>query len=275
MLVQCLTLIFSALCLCMLGVVLYFKRMCMVANSLSHTTLLGVILAYLILGQSIQELSLNPLSLFIGALLSSFLTLFLQKICQRVLKAQDASIGFIFTLLFAVSILLISVFAKHTHISQEVIMGSLEFVQSQELGLSIFLFIILAAFLFVFYSPTRAASFDKEFFALSFRRSWLFEFVLIMITSLVITLCFRMIGVVAILGFLTAPVFIAKLVARSFVSLILIAALCSISSSLFCFVSSRILYQLFYLALPINALVVVFMSLLYLFIKEKNLILKF
>jgi manganese/zinc/iron transport system permease protein len=261
--IQCSTLVLLALCLSLLGVVLYFKRLCMVANALSHTSLLGVIAAYLILGQSVEVLSLNTSALVCGALLSSFLTLFLQKVCQKALKAQDASSGFVFTSLFALSILLVSLYAKHTHLAQEVIMGSLEFVGVGELSLSFVLFIAIALLLLVFYQPTRIACFDKEFFALTLRRSWLFEMLFLTCTSLVITLSFRMIGLVAILGFLTAPIFIAKLTARSFKEIILISCTSALVASLLAVVISFLTLEFFDVALATSALIVLILALIF------------
>ena len=257
----CLTLVFLSLALSLLGTILYFKRLCMMANALSHTSLLGVMITYIFLGQSIVGLQIQGPVLIIASLISSFLTLFLQNICEKALKAKDASCGFVFTFLFAISIVLVSLWARHTHLAQEVLMGSLEFVTKSDMYLSLWVLVLLALLSTLFFTPTKDGCFDKDFFSITFKRAWIHELMLLFSTSIILTLSFRMIGLVAILGFLTGPVFIAKRVAGTFFSVIMIAMSISAVAGLLAFFIGEMAFEWYGVALPTSSLIVVLFSL--------------
>src|SRR5579863_3220866 len=106
------------------------KRMSMFANSLSHTTLLGIAGAFLFAsywwGSGMTDLS----TLLMGALLSAILTAGLTEILSRVFRlAPDASIGLSFTTLFAIGVILVSVFTRDAHLSTEAVTGNCDALQ--------------------------------------------------------------------------------------------------------------------------------------------------
>jgi manganese/zinc/iron transport system permease protein len=78
----------------LIGPFLVLKKMTMFANSLSHTILLGIALAFLVGGGQ----ALGGVHLLVGAFFAAFLTAFLTEGLIRYFKLQeDASIGLVFT----------------------------------------------------------------------------------------------------------------------------------------------------------------------------------
>src|SRR5690625_1076996 len=85
-----------------IGCFLIVRRMAMLSDGISHTVLLGIVLAYLISN------SLAPIYMFFGALAIGILTaFFVQYLTNRGLET-DASIGIVFTSLFALGVFLVS-----------------------------------------------------------------------------------------------------------------------------------------------------------------------
>ncbi|KUJ74050.1 iron ABC transporter [Thiomicrospira sp. XS5] len=108
----------------MVGVFLVLRRMSLLGDAISHSVLLGIVLAYLAVG------SRSVVAMMIGATAIGLLTAWLSNTLHRVSKLQtDASIGIIFTWFFAVGVILISVYAGQVDLDQEcVLYGEIAFV---------------------------------------------------------------------------------------------------------------------------------------------------
>ena len=111
------------------GSFLVLKKMTMLANALSHTSLLGIVIAYLILlpfapsgKENLHGISIQ--ALLVASILTALLTTCLtQGFTQKMRLQEDASIGLVFTTLFALGVVLITCFTKNAHIGVEAIMG--------------------------------------------------------------------------------------------------------------------------------------------------------
>src|SRR6478752_4292588 len=91
----------------LLGCYLILRRMAMVGDAISHAVLPGIVLAFLISG------SRQTIPMLIGAGLLGILTTFLIEFLHKKARLQeDASIGVTLTWLFALGVILISVFAN-------------------------------------------------------------------------------------------------------------------------------------------------------------------
>src|SRR5690625_4909674 len=107
----------------LVGVFLILRRMAMMADAISHTVLLGIVLAYLVTRQ------LNGVYMFIGAVLAGLLTAFLVQWFHSRGVQQDASIGIVFTTLFAIGVILISTSVGNVHLDVEhALMGEITFI---------------------------------------------------------------------------------------------------------------------------------------------------
>ncbi|HRJ76152.1 MAG TPA: metal ABC transporter permease, partial [Anaerolineales bacterium] len=107
----------------LVGVFLILRRMAMMSDAISHTVLLGIVLAFFVT-KSIT----SPL-LLIGAALMGVLTVSLVELLNRTqLVKEDTSIGLVFPALFSIAVILISRFAGDVHIDNDaVLLGELAF----------------------------------------------------------------------------------------------------------------------------------------------------
>ena len=141
-----------------LGPFLVLKKMTMFANSLSHTILLGVILSFLITGGVLFDAS----NLLVGAFLASLMTAFFTGGLVKIFRLQeDASIGLVFTALFSLAIVLVTVYTKNIHISLEVVVGNVDILSSKDLKLTLALLCMNLAFITIFYKQFQLTSFDR------------------------------------------------------------------------------------------------------------------
>ena len=108
----------TAVSCALLGVFLVLKNMAMVADALSHTVLLGIVLGYFIAGD------LDSPILFVGAALFGVMTVYaIEYVVNKFAIQSDAATGLVFTLLFALAIILISKYARNVHLDVDVVLS--------------------------------------------------------------------------------------------------------------------------------------------------------
>lgn len=105
------------------GVFLVLRGMSMMSDSITHTILLGIVLAFFIT----HDLS-SPL-LILGAALTGVVTVWItESINSTGLVSEDSAIGIVFPLLFSIAIILISRYAGSVHLDTDsVLLGELAF----------------------------------------------------------------------------------------------------------------------------------------------------
>lgn len=224
----------------LVGTFLVLRRMTMLANSLSHTILMGIVIAYFLSmastsadseqgahhAASMQMLLLA--SLFMG-LLTTFLTEFLTKTGKL---QEDASTGIVFTSLFALGVILVTMLTRDAHIGTEAVMGNADALHRDDLfwvyaiaGLNLLLFIL-------FFKEFKLTTFDSGLaYALGFS-PLLFNYLLMTQVSATTMSSFRAVGVLLVLAFMTGPVLAARLLTNSLKTLllwaVLLGSLCSL-----------------------------------------------
>lgn len=105
------------------GCFLILRKMAMLADAISHTVLLGIVLAFLVTH------SLDGIYMFIGATIVGLLTAFFVQLLDSSGVQSDAAIGVVFTSLFAVGVILISLFAGNAHLDVDhALMGEITFI---------------------------------------------------------------------------------------------------------------------------------------------------
>jgi manganese/zinc/iron transport system permease protein len=122
--VGCLVAISGAL----LGTFLLLRKMSLTSDALSHTILLGIVAAFLIMVNVFHQTpDLSSPWLIVGAALAGVGTVILTELIYKSgLVKQDAALGLAFPLLFAVSIILISRYVDNIHLDQDaVIVGEI------------------------------------------------------------------------------------------------------------------------------------------------------
>src|SRR5436190_10930320 len=105
-----------------IGCYLILQGMALLGDAISHTVLLGIVIAFLATGQ------VSGLAMLVGATLTGLLTTVLIEALHSTSRVkEDAAIGIVFTSLFALGVVLLSAFAGKAHIdTQHVLFGQLE-----------------------------------------------------------------------------------------------------------------------------------------------------
>lgn len=240
---------------------LVLKRMTMFANALSHTILLGVALAFLIAGAA----SFNLLILLVGALIASLLTAFCTGALIRLFRLQeDASIGLVFTALFALGITVVTLYTKNVHLGIESVLGNVDLLQPSDLFLALFLCALNGLALLFFYRRWQLMSFDANF-AKHMRMTG--SFLLLFLTSTTCVGAFRAVGVLLVLAFLVGPFLTARLFCHRLPTLLLLTPLLGIAASIAGVLISRCCFEFWGLALSTGGIVTTLIGLIYLFSK--------
>jgi manganese/zinc/iron transport system permease protein len=105
----------------LLGAFMLLRRQSLTTDAISHTVLLGIVVAFLVMVYGFgMEPDLSSPWLIIGAALAGMATVVLTEVIQRSgLVKSDAALGLTFPLLFAVSILLIARYASNVHLDAD------------------------------------------------------------------------------------------------------------------------------------------------------------
>lgn len=108
----------------LLGTFLLLRGMALTSDAISHTVLLGIVVAFMVMTQLLnQEPNLSSPWLIIGAAGAGVATVVLTELIYRSgLVRQDAALGLAFPLLFAVSIILVSRFVDDVHLDEDAVM---------------------------------------------------------------------------------------------------------------------------------------------------------
>lgn len=240
------------------GTFLVLKRMQMLANSLSHTALLGIVGAFLLFGGDKETLYLNIPALMGAALLMGLVTVGVTHFLTHVVKLQeDASLGMAFTSLFALGIIAVTVLTRSAHIGQEAVMGNVDALHVTDLKLVgiVLLFNILTVALF--YKELVITSFDPVFSKTIAISPALFSMLLMAEASLSIIGSFRSTGVLMVLAFLVIPPITARFYSPRLKTQLIAAASLGALASLIGVFLARHLLSVFGILVSTSALVVV------------------
>jgi manganese/zinc/iron transport system permease protein len=279
--VQVLVLSLLAVASALVGVFLVLKRMTMLANSLSHTILLGIVIAYLVMIPFIAEserhaYSLSIHVLFIASLLTGLITTVLTQLLTHFLKLQeDASTGLVFTTLFALGLVLVTIFTRNTHLGTEAIMGNVDALHVHDLKLILWIVLFDFVVIALFFKEFKMTAFDGNFAYTQGRSSSLFNYLLMVLTSATVIGAFRAVGVLLVLAFLVGPVLTARLFVDRLKKLLLLAVAIGVGAALISVALARHLLSVYHLPLSTSGLVatvlgaIYFMSLLFCYCKHR------
>lgn len=223
----------------LLGSFLILRRMTMLANSLSHTILLGIVIAYLLFGYTL-DLKVMGFAALISALLTAFLTEGLVKLFRL---NEDASIGLVFSTLFALGIVLITTMTRNAHIGSEIIMGNLDAVKLSDLKLTATVFALNVGALLLLFRGYALTTFDAGFAKQIGISPRLFHYILMVQTALTSIAAFRAVGLVLVLALFVGPPLIAKLLTKRLKSMLLLSSLLSVVFALCSVALSRHFYN--------------------------------
>jgi len=194
------------------GAFLILRRMAMMADAISHTVLLGIVVAFLIT----RELSGGHM--LIGAMIAGLLTAVLVQWFHSRGVQQDASIGVVFTTMFAVGVILIATQVGNAHLDvKHALMGEITFVPWQTISLpwigempeATFMLsavtIVLLLVIIAFYKEWKITSFDPALAAsIGIPVVWM-HYLFMSLVSVTTVASFDAVGAIMVVAMLITP----------------------------------------------------------------------
>jgi manganese/zinc/iron transport system permease protein len=204
-------------------------------------------------------------SWLIGAgIISALITTFLSEQLQTRLGVHvDASIGMVFTFLFAVGIILVTAFTKSAHVGAELLMGNVDALQYQDLTFIGWISLVNCLFVLLFWRALFVSSFDPLFAKMCNLSNRRISYLVMLLVSITAIGAFRAVGVLLYLAFLVTPPLISRLYTYSLKTLVLFSALVAVLCSLVAVALARHLVSVFALPCSTASLVVTLLSLSY------------
>ncbi|TCD45844.1 metal ABC transporter permease [Streptococcus sp. X16XC17] len=211
----------------MIGSLLVLRNQSMLADAMSHSVLLGIVLGFFI-SNSLE----SPL-LVLGATFFGVLAVLAIDLLHSQKVNHDAATGLVFSFFFALAVILISLFARNVHLDVDmVLMGEVLFAPLHRMdifGISLSVSMIktgvtllLNSFFFAFfYRPLSLFLLDKTQARLTGLPVKKLQFLILLLVALTTVLSFDAIGSMTVIVFLVAPAMTALSWVGSFQQLLL------------------------------------------------------
>jgi len=219
-----------------LGCFIFLRNMALVGDALSHAILPGVVLGFLVAGQSV-------LAFFTGSVLAGLLAAAMITWIQTKVKSkEDAAIGVVFTTMFSLGVIGISILTKRegVHLDlKDFLFGNVLAITTQDLMLTalvgafvIFSSLSLYRYLFI-------STFDATLARAMGVSTKVIHYFLMLLLSFTVVACMQSVGVILVVGMLIMPASAAYTLTKRLPSMILIAAvigvLCTVGGFIIAF----------------------------------------
>ena len=212
-----------------LGVFMMLRKMSMTGDAISHAVLPGIVIGFFVSG------SQRSLEVIMGAgLLGILATLMIEGLRKKAKVQLDASIGITFTLLFAIGIILINLFAYKVDLDQEcVLYGEIAYLPIDlwitKSGLNLgpritwlaalnFLFVI--GFIYLLFKELILTSFDESFSSVIGINAKGVNLALMSMVSYTTVSSFESVGAILVVALLVVPPATAFLWTNSMIPLL-------------------------------------------------------
>lgn len=215
------------------GVFLVLRGTTMISDAITHTVLLGIVLAFFVT----EDLH-SPLLMF-GATAVGLITVWLIEVLQRTeLLSKDAAIGVVFPLFFSLAIILITQYAGDVHLDADVVlMGELSFApftrfifRGMDLGPKTLwtmgvILLINSVFIGLFFKELKLTTFDAAFAASIGISPVLVHYGLMTLVSLTAVGAYDSVGSILVVGFMVGPALTAYLLTNSLKKMLILSVL--------------------------------------------------
>lgn len=231
--------IFVSLASSILGVFLVLRKMSMQIDAISHTVLLGIVVAFMIV------LDLNSPFLIFGATLMGVFTVFLTEVFVKSKKTdEESATGVVFPLLFSIAVIMITLYFGGVHLDiDSVLLGKLEFavfeqitingvdIGPQMLYIMALVFILNLIFVKVFFKELKIVSFDYALAAsLGFLPS-VIHYLLMAFVSLTAVTAFNAVGSILVIALMIGPAATALLLTSDLKQTIIVSLIVGVLNS--------------------------------------------
>lgn len=220
------------------GAFLILRKMAMMADAISHTVLLGIVVAYLITS------SLSGIHMVIGAAIAGVFTTYLVQWLSSRGVQQDASMGVVFTTLFALGVILIATKVGNAHLDvKHALMGEIAFIPWNTVHVpfvgdiplaTLILLLVLFLVIFVmgvFYKEWKITTFDPGLAASIGIPVLAMHYLFMTLVSITTVAAFDAVGAVLVVAMLITPAASAYLWTDKLHVMVALSALFGVISS--------------------------------------------
>lgn len=224
----------------LVGNYLIVRRMALVGDAISHSVLPGIAIAFLI------SHSRGSAAMFTGAMIAGIITTILIELIHKKTRVkQDSAIGIAFTSLFAVGVILVSLYASKIDLDQEcVLYGEIAFV-SQDVPVQIanltlgpatvvrmgVVAVITILLIVIFYKELLVSSFDPGLASSLGINATIVHYALMSWLSVVVVSAFESVGAILVIAMLILPGATASLLTDRFPVIIILTIIDAAISS--------------------------------------------
>ena len=241
-------LIATAAACALLSPFLVLRKLSMVSDAISHSVLLGIVLAFFI----VKDVG-SPL-LIAGAALFGVITVFAVEFLSGTgLVKNDDAVGIVFPMFFALAVVLITKFARNVHLDTDIVlMGEVIIAplnRTEFLGIDLpkafvqmgILFIVNLLFIIIFFKELKITTFDKGFAKLAGFSSVALFYALMTLSSLTAVTAFDAVGAILVVSFLITPGAAAYLISKDLKVMIAISVGYAVINSIIGYVLSLLM----------------------------------
>ena len=241
-------LIATAAACALLSPFLVLRKLSMVSDAISHSVLLGIVLAFFI----VKDIG-SPL-LIAGAALFGVITVFAVEFLSGTgLVKNDDAVGIVFPMFFALAVVLITKFARNVHLDTDIVlMGEVIIAplnRTEFLGMDLpkafvqmgILFIVNLLFIIIFFKELKITTFDKGFAKLAGFSSVALFYALMTLSSLTAVTAFDAVGAILVVSFLITPGAAAYLISKDLKVMIAISVGYAVINSVLGYVLSLLM----------------------------------
>ncbi len=213
-----------ALCSSLLGVTLVLKRFSFIGDGLSHVAF-GAMAVAAVTGLTNRMAIVLPVTLLAAILLL--------RTGQNTKIKGDAAVAMISVGALAIGYMLMNVFPSSSNISGDVcstLFGSTSILtlRPADVTLCVIMAVVVLGIFLLFYNKIFAVTFDENFAQASGIQANLYNFIIAVVTAMIIVLAMNLVGSLLISALIIFPALSAMRVFKSFRSVIICSAVISV-----------------------------------------------
>ena len=241
-------LVATAMACAILSPFLVLRKLSMVSDAISHSVLLGIVIAFFI----VKDVG-SPF-LIAGAALFGVITVFVVEFLSGTgLVKNDDAVGIVFPMFFALAVVLITKFARNVHLDTDVVlMGEVIIAplnRVEFIGMSLpkalvqmgILLLINLLFVIIFFKELKITTFDRGFAKLAGFSSVALFYVLMTLSSFTAVTAFDAVGAILVVSFLITPGAAAYLISKDLKVMIAISVGYAVINSIIGYVLSLLM----------------------------------
>jgi len=212
----------------------------MVGDAISHAVLPGIVIAFLLSG------SRDTIFMLTGAIVFGLLTVYLISLFRNSGVQDDAAIGVVFTALFAIGVVLVSLYTRQVHIDLDhVLYGEIAYAPWNILSIGGFelgpqsvwlvgsILLVNIIVISLFYKQFKICSFDPVMAAALGIPVVFFHYLLMTLVSVTTVVSFDSVGAILVVGMLIVPAATAYLLTEQLSKMIIISCIIGVACSVF------------------------------------------